>query len=303
MLPLNGIVPALVTPFHPDDERIDYSAWQRLIDRMIEAGVNGVFTGGSSGEFYSLEPEERLFALRFCTQAVSGRVPLFANVGAITTRETVRLAQAAQGIGVDVAVVVTPYYLKPTQDELVEHYADVCRSVRLPVLAYNFPQHGGVELLPETLGKVAARCENLVGLKDSGGVLKQTAAYRTCAPERELAVFVGPEGILLDAWRRGCVGSVTACANISPRLFVDLYKAFRENRADEARKLQMLAKMLGDAVGLHTFPGAIKEALQIAGEDVGVCRRPIGPMSEDARKKLTAVIEHLNKELSTAATV
>ena len=302
MLPLNGIVPALVTPFHPD-ERIDCGAWQRLIDRMIDAGVNGVFTGGSSGEFYSLEPEERLFALRFCVQAVSGRVPLFANVGAITTRETVRLAQAAQAIGVDVIVVVTPYYLKPTQDELVEHYTDVCRSVRLPVLAYNFPQHGGVELLPETLGKVAARCENLVGLKDSGGVLKQTAAYRTCAPGRELAVFVGPEGILLDAWRRGCVGSVTACANISPRLFVDFYKAFRENRTDEARRLQMLAKMLGDAVGLHTFPGAIKEALQIAGEDMGVCRRPIGPMSEDARKKLTAVIEHLNKELSTAATV
>ena len=300
--PIQGIVPALVTPFRAD-ERIDFGLWQQIVDAHIAAGVNGLFCGGSSGEFYALDAEERKLTLRFVHQAAAGRVPVFGNVGCITTRDTINLAHAAEECGVDVLVVVTPYYLKPTQDELVEHYTDVCRSVRLPVLAYNFPQHGGVELLPEALGKVAARCENLVGLKDSGGVLKQTAAYRTCAPGRELAVFVGPEGILLDAWRRGCVGSVTACANISPRLFVDFYKAFRENRTDEARRLQMLAKMLGDAVGLHTFPGAIKEALQIAGEDMGVCRRPIGPMSEDARKKLTAVIEHLNKELSTAATV
>src|SRR5215831_17414089 len=252
----------MVTPFHAD-ERIDCGTWQKLIDRMIGAGVNGLFVGGSSGEFYSLDPEERLFALRFCTQAVSGRVPLYGNVGAITTRETVRLAQATQAMGVDVIVVVTPYYVKPTQDELVEHYSEVCRNVRVPVLAYNFPQHGGVELLPETLGKIAARYENLVGLKDSSGVLEQTAAYRTCAPGRELAVFVGPEGILLDAWRRGCAGSVTACANIAPRLFVDLYRAFRDNRAEEARRLQMLAKTLGEAVGLHTFPGVIKEAMQL----------------------------------------
>ncbi len=302
MLELHGIIPALVTPFHAD-ERIDCGGWQRLIDRMIAAGVNGLFTGGSSGEFYALEAEERLFALRFCVQAVSGRVPLFANVGAITTRGTVTLAQAAQAMGVDVAVVVTPYYLKPSQDELAEHYIDVCRSVRIPVLAYNFPQHGGVELLPETLGRVAARCENLVGLKDSGGVLEQTAAYRTCAPDRELAVFVGPEGILLDAWRRGCSGSVTACANISPRLFVDLYQAFREGRDDQARRLQALAKELGDAVGLHTFPAVIKEAMQLVGAGAGVCRRPIGPVPEPARRKLAAAIEHLNKELSGTVNV
>jgi len=302
VLQLHGIVPALVTPFQ-SDEHIDCGAWQKLIDRMIAAGVNGLFTGGSSGEFYALEPEERLFALRFCVQAVSTRVPLFGNVGAITTRETIKLAQAAQSLGVDVAVVVTPYYLKPTQDELAEHYIDVCRSVRIPVLAYNFPQHGGVDLLPETLGRVAARCENLVGLKDSGGVLEQTAAYRTCAPGRELAVFVGPEGILLDAWRLGCSGSVTACANIAPRLFVDLYRAFREGRPDDAGRLQALAKELGDAVGLHTFPGVIKEAMQLTGEGVGVCRRPIGPMPEEARRKLAGVIEHLNHELSSTAKV
>src|SRR5215470_18989307 len=130
---------------------------------MVAAGVDGLFVGGSSGEFYALDPEERAVALRFCVQAAAGRVPLFANVGAITTRETVRLAEAAVSMGVDVIVVVTPYYVKPTQDELAEHFVEVCRAVPLPVLAYNFPQHGGVELLPETLGRIAGQCENQIG--------------------------------------------------------------------------------------------------------------------------------------------
>jgi 4-hydroxy-tetrahydrodipicolinate synthase len=298
----HGIVPALVTPFFPD-ERIDCGAWQKLIDRMIASGANGVFTGGSSGEFYALDPEERLVALRFCVQAVARRVPLYANVGAITTRDTAKLAQAAEDMGIDVAVVVTPYYLKPTQDELAEHYVEVCRAVRIPVLAYNYPQHGGVELLPETVGRIAARCENLVGLKDSSGNLEQSVAYRTCAPDRELAVFIGPEAILLEAWQRGCAGSVTACANITPNLFVDLYRLFREGRIDEAHRLQTLAAALGAAVGLHTFPGVIKEAMQIAGFGAGVCRRPIGPMPEEARGKLSALLDHIKKELSSAARV
>jgi 4-hydroxy-tetrahydrodipicolinate synthase len=292
---LQGIVPALVTPFHPD-ERIDCSAWQRLIDRMISAGVDGLFVGGSSGEFYALDPEERAVTLRFCLQAAAGRVPLFANVGCITTRETVRLAVSAQSMGVDVIVVITPYYLKPTQDELADHYIEVCRAVRLPVLAYNFPQHGGVDLAPETLGRIAARCENMMGLKDSSGVLEQSVAYRTCAPGRELAVFIGPEHILLDAWQRGCHGAVTACANIAPRLFVDLWRASREGRREDARRLQALAAELGHAVGLHTFPGVLKEALQLAGFPAGVCRRPIGPMPEPALRQLAAVVDHLNKE-------
>lgn len=302
MSTLHGIVPALVTPFLPD-ERIDCGAWQKLIDRIISTGVQGVFTGGSSGEFYALDDEERLVALRFCVQAVAHRVPLYANVGAITTRETVKLAEAAEAMGVDVIVVVTPYYLKPTQDELAEHYIEVCRAVRAPVLAYNFPQHGGVQLLPETLGRIAARCENLVGIKDSAGGMEQSVAYRTCAPGRELAVFIGPEAMLLEAWQRGCAGSVTACANIAPRLFVDLYRMFREGRIDEARHLQALAAELADPVGLHTFPGVIKEALQLSGFGVGVCRRPIGPMPEEARRKLAGVLEHLKRELSSAAKV
>jgi 4-hydroxy-tetrahydrodipicolinate synthase len=268
-----------------------------LIDTLIEAKVDGILCGGSSGEFYALQEEERIVSLRFCRQAAAGRLPVFANVGCITTRDTVRLAQAAQAEGLDVAVVITPYYIKPTQQELADHYMEVCRAVRIPVLAYNFPQHGGVEIAPETLGQVAARCENLAGVKDSGGSLAQASAYRTCAPDRELAVFVGPEGLLLPALQQGCAGAVSACANIAPRVMVDLVRAFDEGRTDETARLHELAVALGRAAGLHTFPSILKEAMRMAGIPAGPCRKPVGAVTPEARAQLAVVIGRLAQEV------
>jgi 4-hydroxy-tetrahydrodipicolinate synthase len=150
--------------------------------------------------------------------------------------------------------------------------------------------------LPETLGRIAERCENLVGIKDSSGNLEQTVAYRTCAPGRELAVFMGNEPLLLDALRAGCAGSVTAYANVAPRLFTDLYAAFRAGRAAEAERLQGLVTALAATVSLHTFPSTIKEAMRLAGMDAGACRRPIGPVPETGRERIAAAVEALKRE-------
>jgi 4-hydroxy-tetrahydrodipicolinate synthase len=289
---LRGIVPALVTPFR-EDERIDYNAWQSIIDHLIGAGVNGLFVGGSTGEFASLEFDERHVTMRFCRQAIGGRVPLYANVGCITTRDTLLLARQAEEIGVDVVVVITPYYLKPSQDELADHYTEVCQAVRLPVMAYNFPQHGGVEIAPETLARVAARCENLVGVKDSSGRFETAMAFRNCVPDRDLAVFVGPEKLILPTLEQGCAGTVTGGANIAPELFVRLYRAFCEGNRAEAARLQALADELDEMNILHTFPGVIKEGMKAVGRSAGPCRRPVGPMPAEARQKLCTVLTRI----------
>jgi len=292
---LQGIVPALVTPFK-NDERIDYDAWQILIDAQIAAGVDGVFAGGSQGEFASLGMEERQVAMRFCRQATSGRVTLYGNVGCVTTRDTVKLARLAEEMGVDVVVAITPWYLKPSPQELVDHYVEVCRAVRLPVMAYNYPLHGGVDLQPETLGRIGAQCENLVGIKDSGGILEQSVAYRTCVPGRELAVFLGPDQLILAGLERGCAGAITGCINVAPKLFVDLYRAIREGRRAEAEGLQALASEMVAAHALHTFPSIMKEAMRMAGMPAGVCRRPVGPVPEAARQTLAALVAKLQAQ-------
>jgi 4-hydroxy-tetrahydrodipicolinate synthase len=291
----HGVVPALVTPFH-GDERIDYNAWQTIIDTLIAAGVDGLFAAGSQGEGYALSLEERIVALRFCKQAVAGRVTLYGNVGCPTTRDTVHLAQQAEAIGVDAIVVVTPYYVQPSPQELEDHFIEVCRAVRFPVLAYNFPHHGGVQLAPASLARIAAQCENLAGVKDSSGLLGQALAYKDAAPERGLAVFVGGDHLVLSALEQGCAGTVNASANVAPKLYVDLYRAFREGRRGEAARLQELASELGATVGLHTFPSMMKEALNIVGLPAGPCRKPVGPVPLEARAKLARVLARLGEE-------
>jgi 4-hydroxy-tetrahydrodipicolinate synthase len=222
-------------------------------------------------------------------------VPLYGNVGCITTRDTIRLAVQAEAEGVDVLVVITPYYLKPSEDELVEHFVDVCRAVRSPVVAYNIPERTGVELTPAVVARIAARCENFAGLKDSGGKLDRVPEYVAAGNGRPFAVFMGRDHMILKGLELGCAGAVTACANVAPRLFVDLYRAFRDARLEDAARLQALVDPLRQAFGLHTFPSVVKAAMAMTGMPAGPCRRPVGPMPEAARIQLATVLEALGK--------
>jgi 4-hydroxy-tetrahydrodipicolinate synthase len=288
---MEGIVPAVVTPFR-QDERIDYQAWQGLIDVLISSGVHGLFIIGGQGEFFSLTEEERVVATRFCVQTVARRVPLYANVGAVTTLETIRLAEQAAGEGVDYIVVITPYYLRPSPAELIEHYAAVCQAVDLPVLAYNIPERTGVELTPEILRRIRERCDNFVGLKDSSGKLEQIPELASAG----LAVFIGRDHMILEGLKRGCVGAVTACANVAPRAFVELYRAWRDGDLERAAKLQSLVEPLRQAFSLATFPAVVKEAMNMIGLQGGRCRRPVGPMADEARAQLGAILAKLKEE-------
>jgi 4-hydroxy-tetrahydrodipicolinate synthase len=280
----------VITPFG-EKESIDYSAWQKHLEFLIASGVHGLFVVGGQGEFFALSEEERTVAARFCAQTVAKRVPLYANVGSVTTAETLRLAQKAESDGIDYIVVITPYYVRPSAAELTEHYSEVCRGVRIPVLAYNIPERTGVELTPAVLGKVAESNENFVGLKDSSGRLDLIPEWRRAG----LAVFMGRDHMILDGLRMGCVGAVTACANVVPRLFLDLYSAYQAGNLDEAVRLQVLAEPLRQAFSLATFPSVIKEAMKLAGMEAGRCRRPVGPIPEEARAGLAAILDKLRQ--------
>ncbi len=285
---MKGIVPAVVTPFR-EDERIDYDAWQRILETLIGAGVHGLFVLGGQGEFFALDDEERQVAIRFCVQTVARRVPVYANVGAVTTRQTIRLAQRAEADGVDYVVAVTPYYIRPSADELLEHYREICRSVSLPVLVYNIPERTGVDFTPAVARRLADAAPNFVGLKDSSGNLDRIEEYRASG----LKVFMGRDHLILEGLERGCVGAVTACANVAPRTFVDLYAAFEAGDRERAAELQALVEPLRRAFSLATFPSIVKEAMALAGLPAGRCRRPVGLASDEVRKELSLILDRL----------
>lgn len=281
----------MVTPFRAD-EIVDYGAWQQHIETLISSGVHGLFVLGGQGEFFSLTEEEREVAARFCAQQAAKRVPVYANVGCVTTRDTVRLAQMAEADRIDCIVVVTPYYIRPSAAELVAHYVEIASSVRIPVLAYNIPERTGVELTPEILKQVAAECPNFVGLKDSSGNLDGIGAYVSDG----LTVFMGRDHLILEGLKRGCAGAVTACANVAPRAFVEMFRAFEAGDLETAARLQVLVEPLRRAFSLGTFPAVVKEAMNMAGLPGGRCRAPVGALDSAAREQLQAVLEPLRAE-------
>ena len=210
--------------------------------------------------------------MRFCRQATAERVPVFVNVGCITTRETVKLAQAVQAEGLDVAVVITPYYIRPTQQELADHYIEVCRAVRIPVLAYNFPQHGGVEIAARDAGAGGGALREPGGPEGFRG---QPGAGRRI-PELRAAIANwrcsrAAKDCCCPHWNRVARAPSTACANIAPRVMVDLVRAFREGRTDAGcTPARTGCQHWAAAAGLHTFP----EHPEGGHADVG-CRRAL----------------------------
>src|SRR5512136_544676 len=170
-----GIIPAMVTPF-TSDGKVNVGALRKLTNYLIDGGVHGLFPVGSQGEFYALTFDEKKKAIETVVEETRGRVPVYAGTGAITTREAIALTKMAEGAGVSAVSVLTPFFIRPNEEELFEHYSAIAKATRLPVLLYNNPQRTGVNISAEFVAR-ASRVENVVGIKDSSGDLTLTSEY------------------------------------------------------------------------------------------------------------------------------
>jgi len=289
-----GVVPAMATPFTAD-YRVDEARVRTLVDDYLAAGVHGLSVAGSQGEFFSLSHDEHVRLLEVATQTIDGRVPLYAGTGAVTTRDAIRLSQAAEAMGADLALVITPYFAQPSQDELVEHYTAVARAVRIPVMLYNNPPRTSVNVLPSTLARCMAAADNVVGMKDSSGDLTQAIEYLLGAP-RPALLFSGRDTVALAMMMHGAQGTISPAANVFPRLQVRLYDALRTGNLAEARRLSDVFAPLRAAWAWGSFPVVIKEAMTLVGRSAGPTRPPVGPLSEARRKDLEVVVARIAAE-------
>lgn len=287
----HGVVPAMATPFTPD-HRLDEARVGELIEGYIAAGVHGISVAGSQGEFFALDADEHLRLIELAVRAVDGRVPLYAGTGGATTRQAIALTRAAESLGADLALVITPYFVQPSQDELVAHYTAVARATTLPVMLYNNPPRTAVNVLPATLARCMREAGNIVGVKDSGGDLTQSIEYLLLAP-RPALLFSGRDTIALAMMFHGAQGTISPAANVFPERMVQLYDALRAGRLDEARRLSDLFAPLRAAWAWGSFPVVIKEAMRLAGRDAGPTRPPIAGLSPKLRDDLATVVEHI----------
>jgi 4-hydroxy-tetrahydrodipicolinate synthase len=286
---IRGIIPAVVTPFGPD-ERVDEGAFRKVLHALIDQGIHGLFPVGTGGEFFALTREEKEHLMKVAVEEAAGRVFVMPNVGAITTAESVALARHAEAVGSDAVSVVTPFYLKPSQDELFEHYKAICTAVKIPVLAYNIPDRtGGVTLSVGTTSRLARDVSNFAGIKDSTGDLANAAEIvQTCPPG--FRVFMGRDTLIYGALLYGCVGAVAATANVAPGLAVGIYNAVHAGDLAKARELQAKLSPVRRLFGVGSHPAGIKEAMvQLGLLGCGRCRRPtidLTPAQRDEVRKI-----------------
>ncbi len=287
---LRGIIPPVVTPMTPDQE-IDLDGLRRHIDWQLSRGVPGIFVLGTTGEFYALDDTEKQAVPAAAIAHFAGRSPVYVGTGAETTREVIRLTRMAEREGASGVSVITPYFIKPTQPELIAHFTRVAESTKLPVVLYNNPATcGGLSIEPDTVAKLAL-VPNIIGIKDSSGDLQNTIEIIRNTPREKFSVLNGRDTLILAALQFGAQGAIPASCNIAPDLCVGLYETFTKGDWAAAKEYQSRLHPVRMAMSLGTGNGAIKEALTLLGRPCGPNRSPIGPLPDDKKAKLKAILE------------
>lgn len=284
----HGIIPALVTPLDRDGELLEQGL-RDLLDHTISNGVHGVFVLGSSGEIYGLSGAQKRRVVEITVEHVAGRVPVYAGASEITTRDCVRTARMIEGIGgVSALSVLTPYFMTPTQSELVEHYRAVAAETALPVLIYSNPGRTQVPVQLDTVVQLA-EVDNIIGVKDSAGDMSLTADYIRELPE-DFSVLMGRDTLIYPALAMGADGAIASTANIAPRLLSQLYESFIAGDHARALDLQERLSPLRSLVDAATFPVVLKEGLRYAGVEAGFCLAPARELDKRHREALRAAV-------------
>ncbi|MFI0366670.1 4-hydroxy-tetrahydrodipicolinate synthase [Actinomadura sp. 1N219] len=293
---LHGVVTATPTTFDAGGD-LDDGRFRELVEGYVAAGVHGVSVAGSQGEFYVLDTAERLRLMEITVETVAGRVPVYAGTGTVSTRESIALTRAAESIGVDVAMVITPYFLSPSGRELSEHFRTVAAATSLPVLLYNNPPRTGVNVTPDVYAD-CARSGNIIGVKDSSGDLSQAVEYLLA--DSGCLLFSGRDTITMALLAHGGAGAISPAANVFPQLVCRMYDAVRADDLATARRINDALAPLRRAWGLGSFPVVIKEAMAAVGRDPGPARAPISPLPPERRAQLDAVVAEI-REFERAA--
>jgi 4-hydroxy-tetrahydrodipicolinate synthase len=288
---LRGVLTALSTPFD-QDEAIDLAALRRVVDRSVEAGVDGVVAAGSTGEVGSLSAEERLLLIDTVVEQTAGRVPVIAQTGATTTAEAIRLSRAAQASGADVLMLLTPYYEPLSLEETVGYVKDVAAAVDLPVMLYNIPDVTGVNLDHETVRALATEVDNIRYIKDSSADWEQ--ALRLIHHHGDvIGTFIGWDAYLYSALVEGAAGVMAGTANVVPDEVVAVARLIREGDLSTALAQWKRLYPVIDRLLAGPFIPAVKAGLALQGVPAGAPRRPMAAYTDEQTEALRPLLSTL----------
>jgi len=287
---LRGCATALVTPFTADGA-IDEAALTRLIEYQLNNGVRLLVPCGTTGESPTLSDSEHSRVVEIVADQARGRVPVIAGAGGNNTEHVIKLARECERIGVDGLLSVTPYYNKPTQEGLYQHFKAIAASTSLPIILYNVPPRTNVNILPDTVVRLS-EISNIVGVKEASGDISQIAEIVNRVPDH-FKVLSGDDSMTLPLIAVGGVGLISVASNEAPRNFRALTTACLDNNWDEARRLNRELFPLMKANFIETSPGPVKAALAMMGKIKEVYRLPIVPVNPETKERLRSILVDL----------
>jgi 4-hydroxy-tetrahydrodipicolinate synthase len=278
-----GTFTALVTPFR--DGGIDTSAFEKLIERQIAAGITGIVAVGTTGESPTLSHEEREQVIRLAVATAKKRCQVLAGTGSNATHHAVADTKAAENLGADGALLVAPYYNKPSQEGLFRHFKTVADATPLPIMLYNIPGRCGVDIAPDTVARLAKECRNIVSIKEASGSVERVSELRARLPE-SFTILSGDDSLTLPFMSVGAVGVVSVASNLFPAEICALVHAYQSGDVKSAENLHRKLFPLFKDLFIEPNPVPVKTALGWRGAMSGECRLPLCEMNEVNQARL-----------------
>jgi 4-hydroxy-tetrahydrodipicolinate synthase len=282
-----GSLVALITPMR-DDGSVDEKAYAAFVDWQIREGTHGVVPVGTTGESPTLSHDEHRRVVEIAIEVAKGRVPVIAGAGSNSTEEAIALTRHAKEAGADAALIVTPYYNKPTQEGMFLHYTAIADAVDLPIIIYNIPPRSVVDMSVETMARLAKH-PNIVGVKDATANLVRPLHTRRACGE-DFCQLSGEDHTALSYNAAGGHGCISVTANVAPRLCSEMQTAWAEGRLADAMAIQNRLVPLHDALFSETSPGPVKYAASLMGKTSERCRLPLAPLMEPTRARVKAAM-------------
>jgi len=282
-----GSIVAIVTPFI--NGAVDEEKLRQLVEFQIENGTDAIVPCGTTGESSTLDYEEHDRVIQIVVEQVNKRVPVIAGTGSNSTREAIEITQHAKDLGADGALLVTPYYNKPSQEGLYLHYKAIADAVALPQVLYNVPGRTAVNLLPETVARLAEH-KNIVAIKEATGSLQQASEILDLCGDK-ITVLSGDDFITLPMMACGAKGVISVTANIMPKEVAALVDAFNAGNLEEARRLHLYLLKISNAMFIETNPVPVKTGVSLLGKCSAEVRLPLAQLSDASLTKLTAIMK------------
>lgn len=278
-----GSLVALITPMHRDGT-VDEAAFASFVDWQIGQGTQGIVPVGTTGESPTLDHKEHRRVVEIAVEVAAGRVPVIAGTGSNSTAEAIELTRHAKEAGADAALIVTPYYNKPTQEGMYLHYTAIADAVDLPVIIYNIPSRSVVDMNVETMARLS-RHRNIVGVKDAtANLARPLQTRRACGPE--FCQLSGEDHTALAFLAAGGAGCISVTANVAPRLLSEMHGAWQAGDVPGAMAIQDRLLPLHDSLFAETSPGPVKVAASLLGHGTDHCRLPLAPVSDAVRTQV-----------------